>query len=287
MRVGYVSANYSLDCRPDRTIKLASISRALEVARSNLLCLKTVLKWNLEHHIMAFRISSNTVPFASHRDFKDDWRDELGDLLGEIGDFARENSIRLSMHPGQYTLLNSRREEVVKDSVEELRYHADLLDLMGVEGYVQVHLGERGKDKEESMGRFVANFRRLPEGVARRLVVENDDRIYTLTDCLRIHGETGTPVVLDNLHHHLNNDGTPFPEALRLARGTWKVEPMLDYSEQEPGGRPGTHAETISKEVFREYAETVREGMVTLEVRDKEKSALKAVEVLKELRLLE
>lgn len=133
MKIGYVSTNYSLDCRADATFRLKSLTetKVLETASSNLNCLKRILAWNVEHGILFFRISSNTIPFASHPKNTTNWRDELRDLLKEIGSYVRNNGIRVSMHPGQYTVINSERREIIEASIKELEYHADLLDLMG------------------------------------------------------------------------------------------------------------------------------------------------------------
>nr|WP_252896910.1 hypothetical protein [Metallosphaera hakonensis] len=148
MKVGYVSTNYSL-CKADSTFRLSSLSRerVLKTAISNLECLKRILLWNLDHEILFFRISSNTVPFASHPKVTFDWREELSSLLGEAGDVVRENGIRISMHPGQYVVINSQRRDVVESSIAELRYHADLLDAMEVEGRIQVHVGVRSAER--------------------------------------------------------------------------------------------------------------------------------------------
>ena len=57
------------------------------------------------------------------------------------------------------------------------------------------------------MRRFISRYKELPYAVRRRLVIENDDRNYTLDDCLAIYAETGIPVLFDALHHELNNSG--------------------------------------------------------------------------------
>ncbi|BBG23129.1 UV DNA damage endonuclease [Sulfuracidifex tepidarius] len=282
MKIGYVSTNRSL-CKADSTVKLDHLERVKGVANSNLECLKRTLEWNVEHDILFFRISSNTIPFASHPKMTFDWRKEMRGLLEEVGEVIREKSIRISMHPGQYTVLNSERGEVVRSSIEELKYHADLLDLMGVEGKIQIHVGSSKGGKEEGVRRFVENFSLLPENLRNRLVVENDDRVYTVRDCLEVWRGTGIPIVLDNLHHSLNNDGESLEEALDLVRGTWRGTPMMDYSSQEPGERRGVHASTLSETDFRDFLKVVKDVDVMLEIKDKEASALKAVRIAKEM----
>ncbi|WP_338117000.1 UV DNA damage repair endonuclease UvsE [Sulfuracidifex metallicus] len=264
-------------------MRLDHLEKVREVSERNLNCLKRTLIWNMDHDILFFRISSNTIPFASHPKMSLNWRDELGDQLRSVGDVIM-GRIRISMHPGQYVVLNSNRREVVESSVAELKYHADLLDSMGVDGYIQIHVGSSQGGKKEGLRRFQENFYLLPENVMKRLAIENDDRVYTVNDCLDLWDVLRTPVVFDNLHHDLNNNGESLEDALRMVRNTWKGNrPMTDYSSQEKGERPGVHASTLSISHFLDYVKRVDNVDVMLEIKDKEKSALRAVEILKEI----
>ncbi|MBS3782248.1 MAG: UV DNA damage repair endonuclease UvsE, partial [Candidatus Thermoplasmatota archaeon] len=58
--------------------------------------------------------------------------------------------------------------------------------------------------------------------------------------------------------------------------------PMVDYSSQEANKKEGKHAETIDKNDFRDFIELSRphDFDLMLEIKDKEKSALKAVDIL-------
>jgi UV DNA damage endonuclease len=57
------------------------------------------------------------------------------------------------------------------------------------------------------------------------------------------------------------------------------IVPLVDYSSQEPGQRRGKHAEHIDRRGFRQFLADVRgiDFDVMLEIKDKEKSALRAV----------
>ena len=122
----------------------------------------------------------------------------------------------------------------------------------------------------------------LSEAVRRRLVVENDDRSYALDDCLQVSAKTGIPVLFDAFHHQVHNHGESPAEALRLAARTWKKAdgpPMVDYSQPAPGRSRGTHAKSIDIRRFRRFLSETS-GLhfdVMLEIKDKERSALKAV----------
>lgn len=53
-------------------------------------------------------------------------------LLKEIGDYAKANKIRLTMHPAQFCVLSSKSEDVVINAFSELNHHCEILDRMGL-----------------------------------------------------------------------------------------------------------------------------------------------------------
>jgi len=119
-------------------------------------------------------------------------------------------------------------------------------------------------------------------------VIENDDRLYTLRDCLRIHEEIGIPVLFDVFHHEVNSSGETVWESLKLITQTWGKRdgvPMIDYSSQEPGERARKHAETIDLAHFQWFIDVINDlgfdGDIVLEIKDKERSAVKALDLLK------
>ena len=79
----------------------------------------------------------------------------------------------------------------------------------------------------------MTGFERLPEAARRRLVLENDDVRFGVTDTLWVHDRTGIPLIFDNLHHRLNNPGGwPAREALGACLATWPqgVRPKIHFS---------------------------------------------------------
>lgn len=288
IRIGYPCSNLTLRATAARTFRLASYSdeRLIETVDENLTALESYLRWNAAHGISFFRISSDTVPFASHPVMSVDWQRHFADRFAEIGALIAIHRMRISVHPGQYTLLNSDRPEVIERSVAELVYHADLLDLLGLDQThkIQIHVGGIYGDKATASARFVDTWTCLPEPVRRRLVIENDERQYCLADAMRIHEATGIPVVFDVLHHRLFNEGESLDEALDLAMSTWTGHgaPMIDYSSQHPDRQRGAHALSIDLDDFLPVAATIgdRDADLMLEIKDKEASALRAIATL-------
>ena len=193
------------------------------------------------------------------------------------------------MHPDQFVLLNAPDKGILQRSIADLVYQVQVLDLMGLDrsAKVQVHVGGVYGDKPASIDRFVKQYDLLDTTIRDRLVIENDERLYTLNDCLAIHERTGIPVIADTFHHSLHNTGEQFTSLLDPVRKTWKAHdgiPMVDYSLQEPGKRVGAHALHIEAEDFRQFLkETMPADFdIMLEIKDKEKSALAALGIARD-----
>lgn len=289
MKIGYPCINWTIGCKGDKTFRLKSYSelRLIDTVTNNLDCLSEMLTFNVNHNILFFRITSDLVPFASHPVCKIDWLKYFKDQFASIGAFIRSNDIRISMHPGQYTVLNSPDAGILERTIKELRYHADVLDALDldVSAKIQIHVGGVYGDKNESLGRFVQRYRDLDEVFKRRLVIENDDRNYTVHDCMKIHAETGVPVLFDVFHHELNHSRSSGAKTLPEITATWQEHdgiPMVDYSSyHSSGGRKVSHTESIDSSHFERFLAATQpyDIDIMLEIKDKEASALKAVEI--------
>jgi UV DNA damage endonuclease len=294
MKIGYPCINQSLDCTSGRTFRLASYSeeRLIETVQLNLTCLQRILEYNVKHGLLFFRLTSGLVPFASHEVNQYNWQEHFREDFRKLGNYIKAHNLRISMHPDQFVVLNSPNPKTVDNSIAELIYQGSVLDLMELDATakLQIHGGGAYGDKGSALDRFAEVYHtRLPEAVKARLCVENDDRTYSLLDCLRLHELTGIPIIFDNLHHECVNNGEPMREAVEIAAATWQPQRdgilMMDYSEQEPNERKGKHIQSISEQAFHDFlAET--EGLdmdIMLEIKDKENSAYKAVEIARQL----
>jgi UV DNA damage endonuclease len=286
MKIGYPCINLSIGCISSKTFRLASYSkeRLIQTVGQNLACLQRTLEYNVSHGLYFFRITSDLIPFASHPICKYNWQKHFEVEFKSIGMFIKKHGIRISMHPDQFTLINSPDRNILSRSARELVYHSNVLGAMDLDttAKIQIHVGGVYDDKSASMKRFIKRYKELAHEVKGRLVIENDEKLYSLGDCLAIHQETGAPILFDSYHHSILNNKEPLARACALAGKTWQKgdgTPMVDYSSQKGGGRIGAHAESIDIADFKRF---LRQTLgcdfdVMLEVKDKEKSALLAL----------
>ncbi len=265
MKIGYPCLNYSLGCTANKKFRLNSYTEEnlKEKTKNNLDCLKKILLFNAEKNYLFFRITSDLVPFASHPICDFNWQEHFKKEFEEIGEIIKKNNMRISMHPDQFVLINSPNEEVVRRSILELNYHAEVLDLLGLDetAKIQIHVGGVYGDKETALKRFIQNYNALPMKVKKRLAIENDDKLYSLSDCLEIFKETKIPIIFDTLHHECLNNEETLQEAIIQASKTWTKKDgqlMMDYSTQQLGERKGKHTETINEEHFKETMKIIK-----------------------------
>ncbi|WP_414469774.1 UV DNA damage repair endonuclease UvsE [Methanobacterium sp. ACI-7] len=291
MKIGYTALNWTIGCSRAKTFRLKSYSheRVIETAKNNLDCLLTMLKFNLKNDLLFFRITSRLIPFASHPIMDFNWKDYFKDEFKQISNFIHENDIRISMHPGQFVVVNTKDLEVFERGVNELKYHVKVLDLLKLDSTskMQVHVGGVYGDKEKSMERFIERYKGLNKDIKRRLVIENDEKSYNISECLEISEATKIPVLFDYFHHEINNDGNELHGCFENFTKTWKKKdglPLVDYSSQKPDRPNGTHIESIDLDHFRMFLKETKnfDFDIMLEIKDKETSALKAVKVLKD-----
>ena len=281
MRLGYPCINRSLECQGNKTFRLKSYSeyRMVETIKNNLNCLKNILNYNIKYNMLFFRISSDLIPFASHQICHFNWQNYFAPKFSSIGNIIKKYKMRISMHPDQFTLINSLKEEIYQRSVRELIYHCEVLDLLKLDKShkIQIHVGGVYGNKEQSIKRFIERYGKLDQKITSRLVIENDHKSYSIQDCLKIHKEIKIPVLFDVFHHNLNNNGESIQTVLKEVENTWQKEdgiPMVDYSSQAIKKTRGTHIHSINMKDFRKFLidSFPFDFDIMFEIKDKEKS---------------
>jgi UV DNA damage endonuclease len=292
VNLGYACINSSLrkqkifagrTCRKDR-FKREGLQYVGDLGIQNLRDLYKIVQWNERNGIKFYRIGSDIFPWSSEYEYSDlPQYKEACTLLKAIGDYATKVGQRLTFHPGPFNILGSQKDGVVERTIVDLRHHSEIFDLMGFEpsvyNKINIHVGAAYKDKYAVLKKWCESFKRLDEGLKKRLTIENDDKtsLYTVADLYRhIHQEVGIPIVFDYHHHSCHPGDLLHYEALGIAVKTWPagIKPVVHFSSsrqiEDPKAKVQAHADYI-------YGDIDTFGYdvdIMLEVKQKEKALL-------------
>jgi UV DNA damage endonuclease len=300
IRFGYVAMALNiLDGSPNKTIthtNLLKINTAADrfkklrkLTKTNLDCLLRVLKYNKFQHIHVFRITSKLIPLATHPITKNwDYLEEFKEQLAEIGTYIRQNKMRVSAHPDHFTLLNSPDETVVNSSIDTLTYHAKLFEMMGLDNNAKLvlHIGGAYKDKASAAQRFITNYNQLPVSIKGRIILENDDKIFTAKDTLQLCKIIKAPMVTDIHHHDCCNDGETLQNLWPDILKTWNhALPKIHFSSPKSDKKYRAHADFIDPEQFFSFLQQVKifncDFDVMIEAKQKDKALFQLIDDLK------
>jgi UV DNA damage endonuclease len=264
MALGYACINMELAQKGHMTnrtmIKKTFLEKGLpyasELALSNVQALIRILKWNIEHRIPVFRMSSDIFPWASEYQLSDlpDFKTIRSHLL-EAGKLP----IRISSHPGPFNKL-AGEGPTLHNTIRELELHAEIFDLMELppshKNKINIHVGGAYGNKHETMKRFAFNFKKLSASLRSRLTIENDDKtgLFTVEELYQLHELTGIPIVFDYFHHRLNPGQQLEAQAFEMAFSTWSVMPVFHYSSskkenEDPAARKEAHADWVHERI--------------------------------------
>lgn len=269
IQLGYACINTEL--RKDRiftnrhmrkaTFESKGLEYASELNLQNVKDLVKIIQWNIDNGIKVFRMSSDIMTWSCQYKYNQlpDYQ-EICSILKQAGKLARDNGIRLSAHPGPYTVLASPNDDVVEKSIDILNKTAQFMDLMEMPKTpyckINIHIGGTYGDKTTTMKRFCQNYHSLQKSAQARLTIENDDKasMYSVVDLYEgIHKVIGIPIVFDYHHHKFCDGGLTEKQALHLASESWPggIKQCTHYSEsmllQEnvEGKKPQAHSNYI------------------------------------------
>jgi UV DNA damage endonuclease len=291
MRIGYACLLVGVEGTTIRTCRLDSATheRMASLVSQNLGTLNLIMDYNHANDIRMFRISSDIIPFGSNKAVSFPWQSLYAEELQALGKKAKQYDIRLSMHPGQYTVLNSPHAHVVENAIRDLAYHCDFLEAMGMDASNKIilHIGGIYGDKPAAIERFKSQYVMLDDRIKQHLVIENDDTCYTIEDVLAIGKALKIPVVFDNLHHAINPSAKAqsIKEWITDCAKTWRKKDgaqKIHYSQQAHAKRAGSHSETIDLPTFLRFYKTLPsiDLDIMLEVKNKNVSALKCIQAI-------
>jgi UV DNA damage endonuclease len=264
----------------------ASKEKLFEVGSHNLKTLESNIKYNIRHGIRLFRISSDIFPLVTHEDIDYDWKRIHQKELDGIKQIVSDSGMKLSMHPGQYTVLNSMDGQVAEKAIKEIDYHSDFLSSISPDerAPVIIHVSSAAGDKKTAAFLFAKNFHKLSDDSKKRLCIENDERSSSARDIYSLACTLNIPAVFDNLHNMLNPSyDLSDRDIIKLFSNTYSDRKQkIHYSQQHHSKKRGAHSITIDHMEFISYVnrELDMEPDVMLEVKDKDLSCVKCINVL-------
>ena len=224
---------------------------------------------SLDPSMRMVRLSSDILPVYTESSWKYFWqrtdaKDYCEKSFGEVGDLARKLDVRLSFHPGQFTVLASDNPDIVNRSIEEFEYHANMARWMGYgqkfqDFKINVHIaGRQGPD-----GIRHALARLSPEA-RNTITIENEEMKHGLDDCLSISDIV--PIVLD-IHHHFIREGeyiSPNDDRVKRVLDSWR------------GRRPTCHYSVSREDLLLDHCNKTLPNMDLLLSQGYKKSKLRA-----------
>ena len=271
-----------------RSVEEKGIDALKEKIIQNLEDVLSLMDWNEQNGIKVFRLSSELFPHKSNPNVENYTFDFAHSLLKQIGERSRKYNQRLTFHPGQYNVVGSPNKQSFDQTNNDLTYHADVLDLMGMsqDSVMVVHGGGVYGNKEATLQRWCEQFKMLSENVQRRLVLENCEKCFSIEDCIKVSKQIGVPVVFDTHHYacycqlHPDEQFKDPSEYMPDILASWTnrgIKPKFHVSEQG-SGRTGHHSDFI--EVIPDYLLEIPEKYgieidIMIEAKAKEQAILR------------
>ena len=226
VKFGYACINMTLPTR-FRTCRLKTaqekgLEYVKELTLSNFQQTLDAVRWNIQHDIYFYRLSSDLVPFATHEINDWEWWEdqEVLSITNEIKNLQEKYELRLSVHPGQYNVLNSPNPSVINNTINDLAYHKKILEAVNGQDMI-LHIGGVYGDKDLAIKRFAENYLKLSVGIKNLLRIENDDKSFTLSDVVRVHHLTGAPICFDIHHHNCHHNKDKLDPLLQIVWESW------------------------------------------------------------------
>ena len=190
----------------------------------------------LPNELRMVRLGSDVLPVYTQLDWSYYWKlpavvAYCEKHFARVGELARRLDVRLSMHPGQFTVLASDNDDIVDRSIEEFEYHTDVIRWMGYGQSFQdfkcnVHISGR-----KGPAGIKAALKRLSPEARNVITIENDENKWGIADSLELADDLA--LVLD-LHHHWCRENEyilPTDDRFKRIVDSWRgVRPAMHYS---------------------------------------------------------
>ena len=212
--------------------------RLWDIMEHNIKSLELLIRYvgGLPDELHMVRLGSDILPVYTEPSWSYYWRrtdvrDYAENALRKVGEISRACDVRLSMHPGQFTVLASDNAEIVERSIEEFEYHVDIARWLGYgkrfqDFKINVHIAGR-----QGPAGIKAVLPRLSPEARNTITIENDENSWGLEASLEL--EKDLALVLD-IHHTWCREGKylyPSDDRFKRIIDSWRgVRPVIHYS---------------------------------------------------------
>ena len=240
-------------------------------------------KWN-------YRIGSNVFPLMTHPkvNFQLDELYNFSEIMAEFSACANtisQNGIRCSMHPDQFVVPASPKDNVRESAIRELEQHGMIMDLLLLpqshQSPINIHMNcYNNSNFAEAADRFISSYNLMTDSVKKRLVLECEDKGKSWNTQLLydyVYKKINMPITYDSHHHRCGNthNNLTAEQACDLARTTWgKIKPLFHFSNGKASSSDRAHSDYVYElhpELYKQPTD------VDFEFKCKEKSITKFI----------
>ncbi len=266
--------------------KGAGYNKLNEVIISNFNSLENILQYNIRNDIHFYRLSSNIIPLLTHPEVEIDLN-KYKSYFSNIGKIIKENNIRVDMHVDPYYVLNSVSDNVVKSTINICKIYHNMFKLMKIKSNLIFHVGGKTISKEEGIKRFINNFKLLDKDIQDMIMIENDDKIYNIIDCINISKEINCKICLDYHHYKCNNDKEDISNYLEYIFNTFDGIPKVHFSSPKSKKEYRAHHDFIDIKEFVKFLNMIkvcdRDIDIMIEAKMKDDALFRLIRQLKYL----
>lgn len=295
IRLGYVAIPKTLNITTSHTITYTNYEKLLEtekieklekIINENLDNLEQIILYNIRNNIQFYRLSSSIFPLATHPKVEYDVLGIFKKRLEKIGKIINKNNMRVDIHLDQFCVLNSTNKEVVKSTINIIKFYKNMLDTMKLKTYMILHIGSSAFGKQKSITRFINNFKLIDQETRKMIIIENDDKIYNIKDTLYLAKKLNIPMVLDYHHYKCNNEGEKIEDYITEIFNTWKKDtPKVHLSSPKSKKEYRSHNDYINIDDFIEFHNKIRsiniDFDIMIEAKEKDFALFKLIRELK------
>ncbi len=297
IRLGYVALPMALPFTSSSTVtyshykklgKRRGDEKLHHVILSNFEALKEILKYNVANEISFFRMTSNLIPLGTHPDVHYEVWKRYHKEWHQIGNYIKENHLRIDLHPDQFCVLNSQNPSVVENTISILKFYQNMLRAMKLDSILILHIGSGVGGKKEAIKRFKENFKKLDPTLQKMIVLENDDKIFNIRNTLNLCEELHIPMVLDYHHYLCNRNREKIEDYIECIFHTWdnrKENPKIHMSSPKNKVQKRSHHDYINSDEFIHFLHKIQftnqDFDVMIEAKMKDEAMFRLIRELK------